>query len=114
MYSGLFGGFIIRGRIAPGPNPGATAAMNITMSLSPDEEKELLERASILHVEITEYVHRIIARHIRAPDALDALLAPLRQQFADSGTSEEELDSLVEEAREEVWREKHGRPSKGS
>ncbi|MFI5454836.1 MAG: hypothetical protein ACHRXM_05235 [Isosphaerales bacterium] len=80
--------------------------MNITIDLSPDQEKILLERASLLGEDIARYIHRIIERHIKAPDDLAAFLAPIRQQFAESGMSEEDLDSLVEEAREEVWREK--------
>jgi hypothetical protein len=80
--------------------------MDITLSLSSVEEKELAERASRSGEGIAEYVHRLIERHISAPDRLAALLAPVRRQFAESGMSEAELDSLVEEAREEVWREK--------
>jgi hypothetical protein len=36
----------------------------------------------------------------------DEILAPVRAGFAESGLSEEELESLREEAREEVWQER--------
>lgn len=88
--------------------------MNITIKPSSDEERKLLERASASGDDLAGYIHRIIDRHIKAPDDLPSLLAPLRQQFAESGMSEEELDSLVEEVREDVWCEKHTRQPKSS
>ncbi|OWK41884.1 hypothetical protein FRUB_03962 [Fimbriiglobus ruber] len=36
---------------------------------------------------------------------LDDILAPIREGFAESGLSEDELTNLFEEAREEVWQE---------
>jgi hypothetical protein len=88
--------------------------MNVTISLSPEEQKKLQERASLSGDDLAGYILRIIARDLKAPDALASLLAPVRQQFEASGMSEEELDTLVQEAREEVWREKQARPSNAS
>jgi hypothetical protein len=88
--------------------------MTITITLSPDEEKRLLERASLSGQDVEGYIHRLIERHIKASDTLAALLAPVRQQFAESGMSEDELDAIVEEAREDVWREKQARQTKAS
>ena len=88
--------------------------MNIAISLSPEEEKTLLERASDSGEDVSGYIHRLIERHVRGPGALAALLEPVRREFADSGMGEDELDSLVEEAREEVWRENHPDPSHAS
>ena len=51
------------------------------------------------------YIRRLIERHVRGLGTLSELLAPTRREFADSGLSEDELDSLVEEARAEAWRE---------
>jgi hypothetical protein len=84
------------------PIEGGTIATNITINLSSDEEQRLLERASASGVDLAGSIHRIIDRHIKAPDDLVALLAPVRQQFAESGMSEEELESLVEEVREDI------------
>lgn len=38
--------------------------------------------------------------------SLRDLYAPVREQIAESGITEAELDALLEEAREEVWQEK--------
>ena len=76
--------------------------MEITISLSPEEEVLLSERASASGEDVPGYVHRLIGRHVRSAGTLAAILEPVRREFADSGMSEDDLDSLVEEAREEI------------
>ena len=80
--------------------------MTITIRLTPEDEEALRERASLSGQGVADYVQRVISRHIHAPATLAEILAPVRRQFAESGMSEDELDALVEDAREEVWREK--------
>ena len=43
---------------------------------------------------------------------LDAILVPVRRCFEHSGMTDEDLAALVEEAREDIWWEQHGQPSK--
>jgi hypothetical protein len=83
--------------------------MTITIPLSPEEEKRLLERASLSGRDLEGYVHRLITRHIQASDSIAAVLAPVRRKFEESGMSDDELDALVEEAREEAWRERRSK-----
>jgi hypothetical protein len=87
--------------------------MTITISLSPQQERRLAERAAQAGQEIAAYVHQLIDRDIQAEN-LDAILAPVRRNFEQSGMTDEDLTALVEEVREDIWREKHGRPSKTS
>jgi hypothetical protein len=89
--------------------------MTITIDLNPEEERRLSERAARHGEDVGSFIHRLIAREIQTPaTTLDQVLAPVRQQFEESGMTDEELATLVEEVREEIWREKHGRSSKGS
>ena len=82
--------------------------MSITISLSPDEEKSLRERAARAGQDVTAYIRQIIRREIQ--DVSEAL-APFRHEVDKSGISDEELRVFFEEVREEVWQEKHGKPN---
>lgn len=47
----------------------------------------------------------------QAGRAFAEILAPIHQDFRDSGMTETELDALIEECRDEVWREQQARKS---
>ena len=85
--------------------------MVITISLSPEQERRLAERAAQFGQELVPYVHQLINQDIRS-ETFDAILAPVRRNFEQSGMTDEDLSALVEEVREDIWQEKHGRPSK--
>ncbi len=88
--------------------------MNITIDIAPDKEKQLAERAKNSgHPDVAEYVKGLINKDLTAP-SLDEVLRPMRAEFEASGMTDEELDSLVEETREEVWQEKQGARRKAS
>ena len=100
--------------------------MTITIHLSPEEERRLAERAARSGQDPTSYIHRLIteALEVDAPaengtsvpqearPTLAEILAPVHEDFRRSGMTEEGLDALVEEVREEIWQVKHGRASK--
>ena len=84
--------------------------MTINISLSPEQARRLTERAIQAGQGVTAYVHHLIDRDIKA-ESLDAILAPVRRNFEQSGMTDEDLATLVEEVREDIRREKHDRPS---
>lgn len=60
------------------------------------------------------YIREMLEKDLRedAPrsgTAFDEIAAPLRQDFQASGMTEEELDALIEAAREDIWQERHRR-----
>lgn len=85
--------------------------MTITLRLSDEDERRLAERAVKSGRDLPSYVKLLIERDIRIPASIDEILSPMRRQFEESGMTEDGLDELVEEAREEVWREKQSRVS---
>lgn len=87
--------------------------MTITISLSPEQERLLAERAAQAGQEVVSYVHHLIDRDLDA-NKLDEILAPVRRDFEQSGMTDDDLAALVEEVREDIWQETHGRPSKAS
>ena len=70
----------------------------------PDDILLLLDRKANTHGLGREaYVHSVLERDLRGTSELDAILAPIRAEVGQSGMSDEELDQLFREARQEVW-----------
>lgn len=53
-------------------------------------------------------MYRVRSRNqeLLGPPTIDEILEPIRKQFVESGMTEEDLDALIDEAREEVWQAK--------
>lgn len=58
---------------------------------------------------MNKYVERLIATDLLAAKSFDEILAPIRKTSQESGGSEDDLDALFEEAREEVYQERKAR-----
>ena len=80
--------------------------MEITINIPPEMQDKLQQRATDAGRDIAEYVEKLIEKHISDPPGIDEMLAPVRKQFEQTSLTEDELDDLVEEIREEVWQEK--------
>lgn len=83
--------------------------MDITISIRPEMQERLQQRAMDSGQDVEGYVERLIEKALSGPQSIDELLAPVRKQFAESGMTDDELDTLIEDVREEVWQEKQGR-----
>lgn len=75
----------------------------IEINLPAELVQQLDERAKQTGRNRADYAGELLAKNLRAP-TLNDLLAPLRQQFEESGMTDDELDALVEEVRDEIWR----------
>ncbi len=73
--------------------------------LSESVVKAVGERAKEVGVATEDYVRYLIEEDVASPLSARVLYAPVREQIKASGISEDELDNLLEEAREEVFRE---------
>lgn len=80
--------------------------------LPPETLQALEERAQQIGTSRESYVRHLIQKDLSAPLSLRDLYAPVREQIAESSISEEELDALLEEAREEAWQERQGKVQK--
>ena len=75
----------------------------------PEETLRLLdERVRQQGVDRGGYIRHLLDKDLHSP-TLSELLAPFREQVAQSGMSEEELDQLFEEAREEAYQERQAK-----
>lgn len=79
--------------------------MSTTISIPAELEQKIARRAASRGLPMEEYVREVLRRDAEAP-SLDEILAPVREQFAASGMTEEELDALVEKERQAIWDEK--------
>ena len=52
-----------------------------------------------------EYVRTVLEAKVLAQKSFREILAPAREGFAESGLTDDELDALVEKAREDFFRE---------
>ena len=102
--------------------------MPITISLPPETEEKLRRRAAECGQTVDGYLRQLVERDVGAnggapgtgasseapaqPPSLpsDKALAPFRREVAESGMSDEDLLTFFQEVREEVYREKQGRP----
>lgn len=82
----------------------------VTVHLPLETERTLREKAVSAGVTLEVYLQKLAQRDAEngTPRAatFDEILAPVREGFAESGMSKDELTALFEEAREEVWQEK--------
>ena len=88
--------------------------MIITVDLAPEVESKIKLQAAGNGVPMDAYVKTLIeeaaARHERiaalAVKPFDEILAPVREGFAASGLSEDEIMAMFAEARDEIQQEK--------
>jgi hypothetical protein len=115
--------------VVDGENEGeARKAMTLSIVLPPEMEKQLRERAAQAGQTVEGFICQLVEREIlgangsqapriippQAGKTFDEIFAPLRREVEESGISDEELDKLLEEAREEVWRERKAKQDRGS
>lgn len=71
--------------------------MTMTISLPPDEEKKLAERAAASGNDMVAYVHQLIRKDISLPSFAE-LFAPVHRAVRESGATQSEIDSVVQAA----------------
>ncbi|MFN7949295.1 MAG: ribbon-helix-helix protein, CopG family [Blastocatellia bacterium] len=76
--------------------------------LPPDMLKALDDRAQQTGRSREEYIRQLIEKDLAGPVSLRDLYAPVREQIAESGITDDELDALIEAVREEIWQERQG------
>jgi hypothetical protein len=73
--------------------------MTLAVPLSAEVEAKLRERAAAEGKDPAAYASKVLEQAVARP-SLDELLAPLRQEFASSGTNDQALVEQITEARE--------------
>jgi hypothetical protein len=103
-------------------------AMTFSITLPPETEQRLRERATQAGQTVEGFIRQLVEREVLGPNGspapetgavpaaktFDAIFAPLRKAVEESGITDEELNDLLEQAREEVWQEKNARRDRKS
>jgi hypothetical protein len=73
----------------------------------PDELLQLVdERARAAGLRLEAYIRSVLSREVNAELSLGGILAAFRDQVAANGVSDDELDNIFSQAREEASRER--------
>lgn len=88
---------------------GREVAMTISLTLSPDQEKRLRERATAAGQELSVYVSRLLERFAEPLTPMEEISAPVYRQFVESGMTDDELGDLLERAKHEMRVDRRGR-----
>ena len=78
--------------------------MELTITIKPPELTALQQRAANKGIDIKEEVASIIGQELHT----DAVLAPVREDFANSGMTDDDIARLIKSERRAMWEEKHG------
>ncbi len=73
--------------------------MSLTITLSPEAVRWATDRAALLGEDVSTYVARLVEQVAGTSPSLDEVLAPVRQAFAESGMTDDELGDLLEDAK---------------
>jgi len=84
--------------------------MSLSITLSPGAEAKLRAKAAAIGQPLDEYASRVLEQAATTP-TVDEVLAPFREQVAQSGMSNEELDAFFEDVREKAYQERRLRPA---
>ena len=77
--------------------------MTLNLPLSPDLETKLRQRAAATGKDVTAYVLEAVEEKLKVPDCLAELLGPIHAATKGTGMTEDHIDTLIEETRDEVY-----------
>lgn len=84
--------------------------MTLHVTLSPEAETRLRERAAEAGVQPDELARRIVESQVRRPTR-EEISGPIYKRFLESGSSEDELIEELEQAKHQMRDERHTRHS---
>ncbi|CAN5377048.1 hypothetical protein BH20ACI1_BH20ACI1_30670 [soil metagenome] len=74
--------------------------MTVVLELKPEIEEALQNKAKATGFEVNVYLEKLIEKDIYQKKNIDEILAPVRQDFDESGMSEDELNEFIDDLRE--------------
>ena len=87
------------------PAERRAVVITLSVSISPEAEAKLRERAAASGQPPDVYAARVLEAAVTTP-SVEELLAPARQQIAAGGMTDAQLDEFLEGLRDDAWRER--------
>lgn len=81
--------------------------MTLSISLSPELERSVKDRAATLGQDLNGFVLSVIEEKLVRSSRVEDICGPIAEAVSASGISDSEFQDLVDEAREESWRARH-------
>lgn len=83
--------------------------MAITIELTETQERLLIEKAARVGMSVNDLVLERIRPDVtpRRMPTFDEIAKPVSDAFAKTGCTEEELDAIIQKARQEIWDEQN-------
>lgn len=78
--------------------------MTLVLELKPEIEAALRKKALADGKDFQNYVIETLETKALKP-SIDEILFPVRQDFEETGMSEEEFDVFIDDLREKIWQE---------
>jgi putative PIN family toxin of toxin-antitoxin system len=70
--------------------------MTVTISLRPEEQRKLDQRAAAVGKDVAEYVQQLVRRDVESPLSISQAAEPIAQAVQAAGISDKEFDDLIE------------------
>lgn len=83
--------------------------MTLSIPISPEVETKLRERAAAAGQDITSFAREAVEEKLRLSPSFAELLAPIHAATQKSGMTSDALDDVIEQCRDDVYAEKHGK-----
>lgn len=81
----------------------------MSISIPPEAERSLRERAASAGQDLPTYVSHLVASLASPPTPLEQISGPIYQKFLESGMTDDELGDLLEEAKHTMRAERRAR-----
>jgi hypothetical protein len=85
--------------------------MTLMISLPPEAETKLKDRARAAGKDVTEYAQQLLVNELAAPLSLAEAAEPLAKAVDAGGVSDDEFTSLVVQARDAARRDRQRKPA---
>ena len=86
--------------------------MTLNVTLTPEKEQRLRERAAAAGKDVSAYVSQFVEKFADPPTPLEQISGPIYQAFLESGMTDDELGDLLEKAKHEMRAERRARMNK--